>query len=137
MADKQSLNKLAKIQNECVKMIGTKLGLTTVDSMYKKLGIIPLTKMIQIELAKYGYGVTRKIVPSSIQALANRKGGLKNHRYCTRNCNTPNIQKHTNHQFNSSFMCKGLTTYSALPGDIKNISTLAGFVKKLKRELAT
>ena len=137
MADKQSLNKLAKIQNECVKMIGTKLGLTTVDSMYKKLGIIPLTKMIQIELAKYGYGVTRKIVPSSIQALANRKGGLKNHRYCTRNCNTPNIQKHTNHQFNSSFMCKGLITYSALPGDIKNISTLAGFVKKLKRELAT
>ena len=137
MADKQSLNKLAKIQNECVKMISTKLGLTTVDSMYKKLGIIPLTKMIQIELAKYGYGVTRKTVPSSIQALANRKGGLKNHRYCTRNCNTPNIQKHTNHQFNSSFMCKGLTTYSALPRDIKNISTLAGFVKKLKRELAT
>ena len=137
MADKHSLNKLAKIQNECVKMIGTKLGLTTIDSMYKKLGIIPLTKMIQIELAKYGYGVTRKIVPSSIQALANRKGGLKNHCYCTRNCNTPNIQKHTNHQFNSSFMCKGLTTYSALPGDIKNISTLAGFVKKLKRKLAT
>ena len=119
MADKQLLNKLAKIQNECVKMIGTKLGLTTVDSMYKRLETIPLTKMIQIELAKYGYGVTRKTVPSSIQALANRKGGLKNHCYCTRNCNTPNIQKHTNHQFNSSFMCKGLTTYSALPDDIK------------------
>ena len=137
MADKQSLNKLAKIQNKCVKMIGTKLGLTTVDSMYKKLGTILLTKMIQIELAKYGYGVTRKTVPSSIQALANRKGGLKNHRYCTRNCNTPNIQKHTNHQFNSSFMCKGLTTCSALPEDIKKIPTLASFVKKLKRELAT
>ena len=118
-------------------MIGAKLGLTTVDTMYKKLGIIPLTKMTQIELAKYGYGITRKIVPSSIQALANRKGGLKSHRYCTRNCNTPNIQKHTNHQFNSSFMCKGLTTYSALPGYIKNISTLASFVKKLKSKLVT
>ena len=119
MADKQSLNKIAKIQNECVKMIGTKLGLTTVDSMYKRLGIIPFTKMIQIELVKYGYGVTRQTVPSSIQALANMKGGLKNHRYYTRNCNTPNIQKHTNPQFNSSFMCKGLTTYSALPDEIK------------------
>ena len=129
MADKQSLNKLAKIQNECVKMIGTKLGLTTIDSMYKKLGIIPLTKMIQIELAKYGYGVTRKTVPSSIQALANRKGGLKNHRYCTRNCNTPNIQKHKNHQFNSSFMCKGLTTYSALPEDVKKYLTWPALLK--------
>ena len=137
MADKQSLNKLAKIQNECVKMIGAKLGLITVDVMYKKLGIIPLTKMIQIELAKYGYGITRKTVPSSIQALANRKGGSKSHGYCTRNCNTPNIQKHTNHQFNSSFMCKGLTTYSALPGDIKNISTMAGFVKELKSRWVT
>ena len=87
----ESLNKLAKIQNECVKMIGAKLGLITVDVMYKKLGIIPLTKMIQIELAKYGYGITRKTVPSSIQALANRKGGSKSHGYCTRNCNTPNI----------------------------------------------
>ena len=118
-------------------MIGAKLGLTTVDVMYKELGIIPLTKMIQIELAKYGYGITRKTVPSSIQALANRKGGSKSHGYCTRNCNTPNIQKHTNHQFNSSFMCKGLTTYSALPGDIKNIPTLAGFVKELKSKLVT
>ena len=80
MADKQSLNKLAKIQNECVRLIGTKLGITNVDSMYKKLGILPLTKMIQVELAKYGYGVTRNTVPSSIQALANRNGGLKNHR---------------------------------------------------------
>ena len=137
MADKQLLNKLAKIQIECVKMIGTKLGLKTIDSMYKKCGITPLTKMIQIESAKYGYGVTRKTVPSSIQALANRKGGLKNHHYCTRNCNTPNIQKHTNHQFNSNFMCKGLTTYSALPEDVKKIPTLASFVKKLKKELAT
>ena len=137
MADKQSLGKLAKIQNACVRLIGTKLGVTNVDLMYKKLGILPLTKMIQIELSKYGYGVSRNTVPSSIQAIANMNGGLKKHHYNTRNRNTPNIQKHTDHQFNSSFMCKGLTTYSALPEDTKNLPTLSSFTKKLKGELTT
>ena len=33
--------------------------------------------MIHIELARYGYGVTAKTLPSGMQALAEKNGGLK------------------------------------------------------------
>ena len=113
MASKTNLNKLTKIQDDSMKLIGKNLGTSNISAMYKALGIIQLPKMIQIELAKYGHRVTEKSLPTSIQNLANRNGGVKTHRYPTRNRNTPNIQKHTDHQFNSSFLCKGITVYSA------------------------
>ena len=99
MASKSNLNKLIKLQDDSIKLISRNLGITDVSTMYKALGITQLPRMIQIELAKYGHRVTEKSLPNSIQKLANRNGGIKTHRYPTRNRNTPNIQKHTDHQF--------------------------------------
>ena len=91
-----------------------------------------LLDMIKMELAKYRYRLTYKDYPTSLQSITNANGGIKLHRYPTRSRNTSNIQAHQIHQFNISYLCRGISMYSGLPMQIKWCTTLCGFVKKLK-----
>ena len=94
--------------------------------------MIRLPDLIKLELSKYGHRQTTKDYPASLQQIANAYGGTKKHRYPTRSKNTPNIQAHNVHQFNISYLCKGIVVYSELPTEIKNCVTLFRFTKNLK-----
>ena len=133
MASKKSINELVKIQDDCVQIICKKTTLRGLGPLYKSLGILPLSKMVQIELAKYRHRITHNDIPESLKILADHNGGTKTHRYPTRNQNTPHIQKHNCHQFNISFLCKGITVYSALPAYLKGLKRTHSFVRQLKQ----
>ena len=133
MASKKSINELVKIQDDCVRIICKKPRSEDIGPMYKSLGILPLSKMVQIELAKYVHRITHNDTPGSLKKLADHNGGAKTHRYPTRNQNTPHIQKHNCHQFNISFLCKGITVYSALPAYLKGLKRMHSSVRRLKQ----
>ena len=61
--------------------------------------------------------------------------GKKMHHYNTRYKNLPNIKRHTSTEFNKSFLCKGITYYSQLNGEIKNAKNKDDFVCKYKLNL--
>ena len=100
--------------------------------LYNKQQLMQLPDMIKLDLAKYGHRQTTKDYPASLQQIANANGGTKKHHYPTRSKNTPNIQAHTVHQFNISYLCKTIVVYSELPTEIKNCVILFGFTKNLK-----
>ena len=84
---------------------------------------------------KLGYKISKKQIPSQISNIMNNKGGLKAHRYNTRNKGTPNIQKHQTTQFNKSFLCKSISLYGNLPVDVKMSKTLKTFIRRSQQIL--
>ena len=79
MASKKSINELVKIQDDCVQIICKKPCSEDVGPLYKSLEILPLSKMVQIELAKYGHRITHNDIPESLKKLADCNGGAKTH----------------------------------------------------------
>ena len=133
MTSKKSINELVKIQDDCVQIICKKPCSGDIGPLYKSPGILLLSKMVQIELVKYGHRITHNDIPESLKKLAECNGGAKTNRFPTRNWNTPHIQKHNCHQFNISFLCKGITVYSALPAYLKGLKRMHSFVRQLKQ----
>ena len=103
--------------------------------LYNKQQLIQLLDLIKLELAKYGHRQTTKDYPASLWQIANANGGTKKHRYQTRSKNTPNIQAHTVHEFNISYLCKGIVVYSELPTEIKKMCYIIWIYKELKMEI--
>ena len=61
---------------------------------------------------------------------------VRKHTVMTLGINTlPNVQSHKSPQFNNSFMCQGLKEYGKLSQWAKDMSSLKGFVKQLKRDI--
>ena len=91
--------------------------------------------MIQLELIKFGYKITKNQQPLPLQELMNARGGKKIHRYPTRGKSVPNIQKHTSEIFNKSFICRSMSEFSMMPDSIKNSKSIGNIVMKFKSNL--
>ena len=74
------------------------------DPLLKKLKVLKLRDMIDLELCKLGHQLKNKQLPMPILSLFNSRGGQKSHRYPTRGKDLPNIQTHTENKFNQFFM---------------------------------
>ena len=90
--------------------------------------------MIELELCKAGLKVTNNSMPNPIMQLFKISGGgVKTHRYPTRNKRTPNIIKHKSTLVNTSFLCKSIATFSKLRYKLKSTNSLKNFARNLKR----
>ena len=56
--------------------------------------------MITMELCKLGYKISHDKIPKPISTIVSKRGGMKQHKYSTRNKSTPNMQQHLSTQFN-------------------------------------
>ena len=103
------------------------------NPLHRKLQVLRLPEMIELELAKYGYKITNQLYLTKIHTTAEANGGLKQHQYATRFKRTPNIQKHGKAEFNASFLCKGLSIFNNLPNKIQNLRNLKQFTSKARK----
>ena len=71
---KKELTGLIKIQNQCLKLISPK---TDSKDLYKNLQILKLTDMIQLELIKFSYKITKNQQPLPLQKLMDDRGRKK------------------------------------------------------------
>ena len=85
-----------------------------------------------MELCKYRFKVSKKLLPETLIRLANDRGGRKVHKYGTRNKHMPNVQAHKSPLYNNSFMCRDIQEFGKLPQSIKDSPTTRSFVKQLR-----
>ena len=135
MSQKKAIKDLARIQDHCVRLVCHVSMSQKVEPLYRKLYTLRLLELIDLELVKYGYKITNRLYPGKIHSVAEMNGGLKGHKYNTRFKNTPNIQKHGTSEFNTSFLCRGVSIFNALPNKIQNSRNLKEFTKGVKQYL--
>ena len=133
MINKRQLNDLMNIQKACVRIICKNPSAYNSTVLFEQEHIPMLQNLIDLEAAKFGYKISRKLIPIPILNIMNAKGGKKTHNYHMCNKTTPNIQRHQSKQFNSSFLCKSLSLYSNLPVNLKQTESYKCFCTKVKR----
>ena len=125
---------IGTIQKYCIQAITNKSISHHTDPMFTSLKIMKFEEIENFELCKLLFCVKEKLVPAPILNMFHTLG-KKTHHYNTRYKNLPNIKRHTSNEFNKSFLCKGITYYSQLNGEIKNAKNKDDFVRKYKLNL--
>ena len=133
MINKRQLNDLMKIQKACVRIICKNPSTYNSKVLFEQEHILTLQNLIDVEVAKFGYKISCKLVPKPIQNSMNAKGGKKTHNYHTCNKTAPNIQRHQSTQFNCSFLCRSISSYTNFPEDLKQTKSHKNFCTKVKR----
>ena len=94
MITQTQMNKIRKIQDIAVQLIEPKLELL---SVYKKYGILPIEKLIELENYKVWYKYYHNLLPVRLGEMmkedSNQKMMIKTHRYNTRQKHELNLPK--------------------------------------------
>ena len=130
------VNKLQRIQTECLQLISPK---NKNGNLNKELGILPIKDMIKLENYKFGYKLNNNLLPLKTRDLCyldNESHSLrKTHPYSTRNKIMPNLPKIMNKAYRSSYLCAGPLAFQTLSVETKWKQTLASFTKSCKQTL--
>ena len=132
----EQLNKLQKIQTECLQLI---VPLNKTGNLNKELGILKIKYMIKLENYKFGYKLDNNLLPTKTTELCyldNKSNSLKKqHPYSTCNKTMPNLPKNTNKAYRASYLCTGPQMFQTLPVETKLKCTLSCFTKSCKNIL--
>ena len=131
MMTKTSKNELEKLQKACIHLVNKKKKNAPTNELFLRNRLLKFSDMIDLEL-KFGYMLSRRCLPNPIDKIMNQKGGQKTHRYPTRNKRIPNVQRHNDRSFNSSYLCKGVTLFMNSGKPIKDASSLKGMIIEAK-----
>ena len=132
MLSKHARNELEKIQMACVRIAGRQKKNSPVNDLLSQLDLLKFSDLIDLELLKFGYQLSRKNLPDPINKIMNQKGGKKTHRYPTCNKHIPNVQKHNDKHFNKGYLCKGVTLFTNASTRIKDAPSLKAMIKEVK-----
>ena len=135
MISSPQINSLYKQHKQCLQLIGKLKSRENTDPTFRIMKILKFPDMIQLEMCKLGQQLKFKQLLDPIIREFNAYGGMKRHRYPTRNKDLPNIQRHQGTIFNKSFLCRGIACYILLPTEIQNISSKSKFIKHAKEYL--
>ena len=124
MMTKTSKTELEKLQKACICLINKKKKNASTNELFIRNRLLKFSDMIHIELLKFGYMLSKKCLPNPISKIMNKKGGQKTHPYPTRNKRIPNIQRHNDQSFNSSYLCKGVALFMNSGKSIKDANSL-------------
>ena len=133
MAKYWDIKQIQSIQDKALRCIEMN---SRVELVYHKHGILPLSKMILLELYKLGYKLVNELLPKPLmRALKSdhkQSSTKKTHRYKTRNKSTPNLPIVNNNRYRNSFLFKAIVEYSKLPTAIKQQCSYHTFVSNCK-----
>ena len=135
MISSPQINSLYKQQKQCLQILGKLKSSENTDSTFRNMKILKFPDMIQLEMYKLGQQLKFKQLPDPIIREFNAYGGMKMHRYSTRNKNLLNIQRHQGTLFNKSCLCRGIACYMLLPVEIQSMTFKIMLVKHAKIHL--
>ena len=124
MMTKTSKAELEKLQKACIHLVNKKKKNAPTNELFIRNRLLKFSDMIDIELLKFGYMLSRRCLPNPINKIMNKKGGQKTHPYPTRNKRIPNVQRHNDQSFNSNYLCKGVILFMNSEKPIKDASSL-------------
>ena len=128
---KGDLKCIKKQQNKSLRLIYNLGRRTHLEPFYRKGNILDVEKLIKCSLLKISYRYMNNTLPLRITNLFN----LTNHEYLTRNRNSLRPMQHTTHLYNKSFLGQSPNLWLSISRDLKNITNIVSFDKKLKKYL--
>ena len=137
MLSKAQTKDLFKIQKSYMSIMHKKSPRTNYNPLFQNSKTLPVQKLINLELMKFGHKITNKLVPEPLKRMMHRNRGHKRHEYNTHNKNLPNIQKHQSSYFNKGFLNRSVICYQSLPKHLKQCKTLRAFTNLVKTLLQT
>ena len=78
MLNAECRDKLYKAQKACIRTVGKLKPRDSLHGVFQALQIIPFPDLMQLELTKLGFKVSKKYLPAPILAIFNANGGEKN-----------------------------------------------------------
>ena len=109
--------------------------------MLQRIRYLPVQKLIQLEQAKLGFKLCKNLLPTRLrEALLTDHSSAsikKQHSYNTRQKHILNIPSAQSAQYRASFLCKAISTYSMLPGKLRQATSLHKFTADCKKYLHT
>ena len=136
MLSTKQIQKLQKVQNTYLKTIEPGINIT---ESFKKLKILRIRQLVNLELNKLAYKRTHNLLPIKLAQCMNcdasGKSLEKQHHYLTRNKHLLNLPQVTMRKYQTSFLMKSISLYSALPKEIMNCQSIHKFAQSVKHYL--
>ena len=136
MLTKGQITELTGIQRKCLRQIDNS---TTVVEVYRKLNILTVGQLIELEQSRMGYKLCNGLLPTAItQILMSDQDSRpmnKTHEYETRQKNVPNRPKVKSRLYMDSFLYKSISSYSNLSQRIRDAPSLSTFTRLAKSKL--
>ena len=126
-------NKLFLLQKKALRIINKVSYLHHTNELFHNCKILKLADIYQLEISKYMYKFSSKMLPTNIQTIFTTSQSY--HNYNTRNKNNPCIQKYKSEQAINSICHKGPQIWQKVPNSIKSSRTLPCFKYKYKNYL--
>ena len=134
---KETLTKLQKIQNMCLKILDS--GRYAGNKDNDPIQILTVEQLIHLELCKIWHKRSLGLLPTNLESTMStdqyNKNLHKSHRYHTRRKNLQNRPRSTHHQYHDSFLVKGNCLYCQLSQDLHEIKSIKQFNTALKKTL--
>ena len=137
MLSKCHLDKLQKLQNECLKELLKKKKVNAND--HRLLKILKISDQIKLENTKLAYKTKHSQLPEKVQLScktdSNRLSLVKTHRYHTRQKTELNLPRAATKSYKNSFLFQSIVDYQKLPAELKKMSHYPLFIRKVKEFL--
>ena len=136
MLTNSQITELTSIQRKCIRQIDNSIA---VEEAYKKLKILTVRQLIELEQSKMGYKLCKGLLPTAITQImmsdVDRRPMTKTHDYETRQKNVPNRPKVKSKLYMDSFLYRSISCYSNLAQKIRNAPSLPTFARLAKQDL--
>ena len=124
---------LCNLQRKCVKLLDTT---TTVSETFKKLRLLTVNYLVELEQSKLGYKLCKGMLPDTLANLMlcdfNENKLIKKHPYATRQKDIPNRPNVKSRLYINSFLYQAISHYSNLDRKLRNATTLKAFSNNVK-----
>ena len=138
MCKHEQIQRIERIQRKAIKEI---LKHCSFKDACKNLKLLPINKLIELELAKLGYKLHNNMLPTNVNKCLKEdyqnKKLVKKHRYQTRNKHELNIPIYNKSVHSQSFLVRSISLFNKLPNLVKSRLTLSSFIHHCKLQLLT
>ena len=133
----EQMNKLQKIQNQCIHYIsGHKINDTRTN---KELNILTIKDTVELANLKFGYKFLHNLLPKKVRECCQHDSKnnclMPKHSYNTRAKHLPNFPKTMNKNYHNSYLVMGPRSILKLNVETRNTRSLKSFTTCCKRNL--
>ena len=136
MLSVDQISQLSVLQRKCIRLVDYSIPACEV---FKRLRILTVSELINLEQGKLGYKLCRGLLPSVLTRLmlhdSNNCSIVKSHSYMTRQKYIPNRPNVKLSLYRRSFLYQAISSYSELNDNLRNSTTLSSFTRQFKRLL--
>jgi len=130
---KEDLNRICKLQKKAIRLVNNSSFNAHTEPIFKKLSILNVNHVIELEQAKYMYKFKNNLLPAKLNQFLIR--GSEIHQYSTRFNYEPERIKSNFSPLSSSFLSKAPNLWKNVKTEYKEIKNLGAFTSKIKKDM--